>query len=214
MNQKPDNATITRWIDGELQGEELNQVEKWVELHPELLEERELAHTLSSMIKEEIPQSIDPPSPEFFTYRVMHQIETLEKDSSQHSSRDTNQHTSQPSRFWQWIFAPVSLAAMALCFYLGTLVDSSSQPQLASSTPTNQKQILPPANTLPSVYTPDEVVSADIIRAPKTGTTVILLEGLTDFPDNMEMVGAPIRDASKGMMIQSEKDTPNKKYTY
>jgi len=58
------------------------------------------------------------------------------------------------------------------------------------------------------------VVSADIIRAPQTGTTVILLEGLADFPDNMEMVGAPIRDASKGMMIQSEKDTPNKKYTF
>jgi len=166
------------------------------------------------MLKEEIPQSIEPPSPEFFTYRVMHQIETLEEESSPHSSRDTNQPISQPSRFWQWILAPVSLAAMALCFYLGTLVDSSSQPQVASSTTPDKEQLLSPTNTLPSVYTPDEVVSADIIRAPKTGTTVILLEGLTDFPDNMEMVGAPIRDASKGMMIQSEKDTPNKKYTY
>jgi hypothetical protein len=54
-----------------------------------------------------------------------------------------------------------------------------------------------------SIYTPDGDVSADIFRAEGAGATVIVLKGLTDIPDDLEMVGNPATASSNGASMAS-----------
>lgn len=183
MKKEPDQTTLTQWIDGELVGEELQRVEAWAQNHPELLAERDAIRVMNQSIRATIPASIEPPYGDFFNERILRHIE---------SEQLTHVPTLAPKRrIWQWLMIPTAAASMALCFYVGTRV---AEPTSISS----------PSNTVVStIYTPDGDVSADIFRAEGAGATVIVLKGLTDIPDDLEMVGNPATDSSSGASMVS-----------
>lgn len=189
MNKAPDETTLTLWMDGELHGDELQKIEAYAKEHPELLAERDAVQAMSRSIQENIPASVEPPYPDFFNERILHAIE---------AERPAEATTPAPTRgsagIWKWLAAPLAAGAMAACFYLGTQVSSPATDAGMASTNT-------PAPS--TVYTPDSSVESNIFVAGDQQTTVIVLEGLEDVPDDMNMAGGPIQDPNR-VMVNTE----------
>lgn len=176
MKIQPDETTLTRWIDGELEGEELRRVEAYAAEHPGLLAERDAIRAMNAGIRENVPASVEPPYADFFNQRILRHIEAEQAREAPAPAAGSRRG------LWQWFAVPAAAAAMALCFYLGTRV---SEPATIVAAPAK------PAAAVPTVYTPDGGVEADMFRAEDAGATVIVLKGLEDIPDDLEMVGEP-----------------------
>jgi hypothetical protein len=188
MNKQPDETTLTLWIDGELEGEELSRVEAWAQDHPELLAERDAIRAMNSDIRDTVPASVDPPYADFFNQRILRHIEDEQLTRTPADSKENKRS------IWQWFAAPAAAAAMVLCFYMGTRVSDPGTARSLSITT---------ATSVPTVYTPDGDVSADMFRENDNGATVIVLTGLEDIPDDMEMVGEPERDDPNRVMVST-----------
>lgn len=197
MKTKPDDMTLTQWMDGELEGEELRSVEAWAQEHPELLVERDAVQAMSASISEHVEADVEPPYPDFFNQKILRAIEEEE-----HAAQSMVAKEEKGTRgFWQWLTAPVAIpmamGAMVVCFYLGT--------QFGNQPPAYDGALVvaaPPSAG--SVYTPDGAVSAAIFKSEKAEATVIVLEGLDDIPDDLEMAGSPAVTSGGSMMIHAE----------
>ena len=187
---KPDDAILTQWMDGELEGDALTRVDAWAQDHPKLLTERAAVQAMSASIRENVASREDPPYADFFNQRILRAIE----DDQQAVTAPLKQSGSLG--FWQWILAPMAAAAMAVCFYLGTQVHPESAPPVA----TVHADVI-------SVYTPDGTVHADMFKSDDAEATVIVLVGLRDLPDHLEMAGAPVKGESNTMMISTEQNS-------
>lgn len=152
---------------------------------------------MSSSIREHVKADVEPPYPDFFNQKILRAIESEEVVAQSERSQEAKGMRG----FWQWVTAPVAIpmamGAMALCFYLGTQFDNPPPVDggaLTVVTPT-------PAG---SVYTPDGAVSAAMFKSDKAEATVIVLEGLDDIPDDLEMAGGPSVTSEGSMMIHAE----------
>ena len=194
MKTKPKDITLTQWMDGELEGEELHSVEAWAQEHPELLKERDAVHAMSMSIREHVEADVEPPYPDFFNQKILRAIEEEEVAV-------VTQEEKGVRGFWQWLTAPiaipVAMVAMVLCFYLGTQVDNHPSAYDGPS-------MVAVPTSAGSVYTPDGAVSAVIFKSDKAEATVIVLEGLNDIPDDLEMAGGPSVVSEGTMMIHAE----------
>ncbi|BDS07515.1 hypothetical protein NT6N_25550 [Oceaniferula spumae] len=186
MNTPPDETTLTLWMDGELEGDDLIRMEAWAKDHPELLAERDAISALSRSIQDNIPASVEPPYPDFFNERILHAIE-------EDQPAPEPAPAPSPSGFWKWLVAPVAAGAMAICFYLGTQMQSGNPAQATTS----------PVLATSTVYTPDSSVEANIFVSGNEEATVIVLEGLDDIPDDLEMVGGPTPKNSGKVMVNT-----------
>lgn len=181
MNEAPDEALLTLWMDGELDGDELARVEAWARDHPELLAERDAVLAMRGHIRENIPASVEPPYPDFFNQRIMHRIddELARASADRHSGENGNIWQLFSGKLYRWLAFPAATAVMVLCFYLGTLTkDGSGQPAAQTIALT----------AAPTIYTPDGDVRAAMFSSEEAGATVIVLEGLEDIPDDLEML--------------------------
>lgn len=174
MKTPPDETTLTLWMDGLLEGEELQNLEAWAKENPELLAERDALQTMNQDIQVLVPSSVEPPYPDFFNQRIMNALaeEIPVEEAAPEQSR---------GGIWSMLAAPLAAGAMAFCFYLGTQISS---PQ----TRTTYKAVAAVEST---VYTPDTGVQADIFVDSTQEATIIVLEGLQDIPDDLEMAGGP-----------------------
>ena len=73
-NQAPDEATLTLWMDGELDGDELMRVESWAQEHPEILAQRDAVRAMNASIRDHVPASVEPPYADFFNQRILRHI--------------------------------------------------------------------------------------------------------------------------------------------
>lgn len=195
MKTKPDDITLTQWMDEELDGEPLRRVEAWAQEHPELLAERDAIQTMNASIRAHVPDSIEPPYPDFFNQRI---LRAIEEDQLAAAAPQATKNRKKSRGVWQWLSLPIAAGAMALCFYLGTQVSGES-PNQAPPVLVNT------SDHTPSVYTPDGTVRADIFKTPDAKAVVILLEGLEDIPDDLEIAGEPSTSPLAGsMMIKNE----------
>lgn len=187
MKTPPDETTLTLWMDGLLEGEELQQMEAWAQQHPELLAEREAIQSMCQDIKSTVPNSVEPPYPDFFNQRIMNAIK-------EETPAPTHAVEKNSNGFWKWLAAPLAAGAMALCFYLGT---QASTPEVSTA---NHTATL----AAPTVYTPDNGVQANIFVDDTQAATVIVIEGLQDIPDDLGMAGSPRIDDPNKVMISSD----------
>lgn len=196
MKTNPDENTLTQWMDGELEGGELQRIETWAKEHPELLAERDAIQALSSNLREHIADSVEPPSPDFFNQRILRTIREDQKAT-------VKPPPSSSWRWWQWLSAPLATGAMAICFYSGIQV---------GQTPTDMELPVTIIHTTPDsiIYTPDGTVRAAMFNTSDAKATVIVLEGLDKLPDDLEMAGEPPSHPSGSMMIHSN----GSEYTY
>ncbi len=175
-NKVPDEATLTLWMDGNLEGPALDEVELWVKDHPELLSQRHSIQAINEEIKAQIPNSTEPPYPDFFNQQIFRRIEQ-ETPLTEVKEKPT-------VSLWQRLLLPTALAGMACCFFIGTQIGG----QDGSSTPSHTAYI----------YTPDDSVSADLYTAADN-STIIVLEGLEDIPDELDIAS----NLTDGMTIAS-----------
>ena len=176
-HQAPDEAMLTRWVDGELSGDELAQLEAWAEKHPDILAERDAVLAMQQDMRDTIAADMEPPYADFFNQRILRIIEN-ESSRSSHDARVSGSHWL--GSIWnKWLALPGAAMAMVLCFYLGTQV--SLVPQATAPVAAKLAK--------PLIYTPDADIRANVFSSGDTGATVIVLEGLDDLPDDLEIVG-------------------------
>ena len=191
-NQAPDEAMLTLWIDGELSGDELAQVELWAQDHPGLLAERDAVRAMQSNIQANMPASVEPPYADFFNQRILQAIEN-EKAESAGRVRSTGSQW-LGNKLNKWLALPAAAAAMVMCFYMGTQV--SHMPDSVAPV-----AVVSAVSVEPAIYMPDGDVRANIFSSDDNGATVIVLEGLEDIPDDFEIVGEPRHSRSASSRV-------------
>lgn len=180
----PDDSTIQRWLKGELEGNELKQMEAWAEENAEELETKMGWDALGSEISETLPAEQEPPYADFFNERVKHHAVELVENAQEQAVVP----------LWKklnWIFVPTAVAGMALCFYLGTRVE-------------HHHFVEPAITTLDAVYTPASGVSSEVIVSE--GSTVIVLDGLDEIPESLDIVlGETGAGLSPRMLVKAQR---------
>lgn len=192
----PDETKLALWLDDELSGAELSEMNSWAAKQPEQLAAREELRSFRKMISENIPESEEPPYPEFFNSRVtqgIRDLQTAESESMQPAA------AKKSGVFWRsWLLPVTACAGMAFAFMIGKQSNQPSQP-LA---------ILPALS--PAVYTPEDGVEAQWFSSNTADATVILLQGISDIPDSMDFsktVYVPsAREADRTATREAESD--------
>ena len=187
---KPDDATLNRWLNGELKGTELEQVEAWAEVNADDFDETFQCNigweALRGEIIKSVPKSEEPPYPEFFNHKREQSI-LAEQEQPKESMTEA-----QPS-MWQrfrWAFMPAAFAGMAVCFYAGTKMNN---PTVESST------VVSADGAQQEVYVPQSGVVAKVSETE--GSTEIILDGLTPIPDSLDIAAGDSSTGNSPMMM-------------
>ncbi len=161
-------ALLTRWVDGQLTPEEAVIIAEQTVQSPELLGDKHAATQIGTLLREHLPVSLEPPSPEFFTSSIMEEI--------QRELPAVPARAVRPPPRWGWLraswFAPLaSAAAVAVAF----VVWNHRETPVAAPGPFAQ------------TYTPDPKVTARTYYSEEAEATVIDLQNLDAVPDNHEV---------------------------
>ncbi|MEI6674436.1 MAG: hypothetical protein WCO57_04580 [Verrucomicrobiota bacterium] len=173
MNTMPDEATLARWLNDELEGAELATFEAAIHGNADYLAQRKDLRGLRTTLAATLPAVLDPPYPEFFNHRIAKAIREL----------TSNTAAQRPSVFFRhaWWMPATAAAGMALAFWVGTKTGTVTHGvTLAHSTPA------PLMVQAPAVYTPEHGVDAEWISGTDAAATVIVLEGVDAIPDALD----------------------------
>lgn len=168
MNTNPDETKLALWLDDELTGTDLAEMDAWAATRPEQLAAREETRSFRKMMAENFPSSEEPPYPDFFLSRVKQGIRELQSNAA-----PTKPATNIP--FWKsWVMPIAACAGMVLAFGVG---------KRTAQTPSVIAIASPSA---PMVYTPEEGVDAEWFASAAAGASVIVLQGVTAIPDSTD----------------------------
>ena len=197
---RPDEKKLTEWLEGNLEGDELHDMEAWAETHAGELDAEFKCNigwdALSDEMMSSLPAETEPPYPEFFNSK-------LEQAILKESELVTPVGNTTPTEsLWHKLRAMVVPAAIAalLAFYAGTQMQSPEKGEDVMATDFNRS----------NVYVPQEGVVAAV--SEMSGSTEIILDGLTPISDELDIVtGEGISDDSSMMATTEEKVVP---YTF
>ena len=168
MNTNPDETRLALWLDDELTGTDLSEMEAWAATRPEQLAAREDLRSFRNMMAAHLPASEEPPYPDFFLSRVNQGIRDL-------------QATAMPAKptaavsFWKsWVMPLAACAGMVLAFGIGKRSNEAA----------GALTVVPSVS--PVVYTPEEGVDAEWFASTGAGANVIVLEGVAAIPDSTD----------------------------
>lgn len=168
MNTNPDETRLALWLDDELTGADLAEMETWAAARPEQLAAREEIRSFRKMMSANLPASEEPPYPDFFLSRVNQGIREL-----QYAEKPAQPATVAP--FWKsWLMPLAACAGMVLAFGVGK----------RSGEVPGSLAVVPPAS--PAVYTPEEGVDAEWFASTSAGANVIVLQGISAIPDSTD----------------------------
>jgi hypothetical protein len=168
MNTNPDETRLAQWLDDELTGTDLTEMDAWAATRPEQLAAREDLRSFRNMMATNLPASQEPPYPDFFLSRVNQGIRVLQ-------AAEAPAKTATALSFWKsWMMPIAACAGMVLAFGIGK---RSSDAQGALT-------VVPAAT--PVVYTPEEGVDAEWFASTGARANVIVLEGVAAIPDSTD----------------------------
>ncbi len=172
MNTKPDETKLAMWLDDELAGAELADMNTWAAAHPEHLVARDELRKFRDMLTQNVPASEEPPYPDFFLTRINQGIRELE-------SRPVAAVQSGNRSFWKSWFMPIAACAgMVLAFSIGKQSSTKEAPIAIDESSKS--------DTTPLVYTPEAGVFAEWVPTEQANASVILLKGVTAIPDSTD----------------------------
>ena len=178
---------LTRWIDGELAGDELREFEAAVAQDPQLAAAKTEAEELRNLLQAEIPAERDVPNPEFFNSQVQRRISASETPAPR--------ATPTAGGILSWFRSPFTLASAAAVLILSLFAIS----QMGGG------DVVPTDRTLvTSTYTPDPSIDAEHFYSDEADATVIMLDGLAALPDSTELKGQNV--------VSTEHGSPRKLY--
>lgn len=172
MNTNPDEAKLALWLDDELTGEDLATVEAWAMSQPGQIAAREETRNWRATLAAALPASEEPPFPDFFNSRILQSIR----------EQTPRPVAVVPTRKFSWstLWMPLAACAgMAFAFLAGK---QTSAPAPVAAVAEAPRQIA----MKPAVYTPEQGVKAEWFTSEQASATVIVLEGVTAFPDTMD----------------------------
>jgi len=168
MNTNPDETRLALWLDDELTGTDLSEMETWAATHPEQLAAREELRSFRNMMAAHLPASEEPPYPDFFLSRVNQGIRDL-----QAAAVPAKPTAAVP--FWKsWVMPLAACAGMVLAFGIGKRSNGAA----------DALTVVPSVS--PVVYTPEEGVDAEWFASTGAGANVIVLEGVAAIPDSTD----------------------------
>lgn len=189
---RPDEKTLSSWLDGELEGEELRKVNAWAETNVGDLDAEFKCEigwcALNDELMASMPDSQEPPYPEFFNSKIQQAI----SEDQQHEVV-----VASSSTLWQKLrlmLAPAAIAAL-VAFYAGT-----------------QMQHDQPADTTPevvvveksSVYVPHIGIMAAVSESDDA--TEIILSGLTPISDELDIAAGETSPGDSPMMANAQEE--------
>jgi anti-sigma factor RsiW len=185
MDLEPKQPRLTRWIDGELDGDELREFEQALADDPQLAAAKAEAENLRQLLQSEMPDR-DIPNPEFFNSQIQRRI----ADESADTTRSPGPGSSPASNsgILSWFLSPFTLASAAAVIALGLFALS----QLPGGNPSTDH------TSVASTYTPDKAIDARDFYSAAADATVIVLDGLSALPDSTEIKGQNIVSAGPG----------------
>lgn len=165
----PDETKLALWLDDELSGDELVEMDAWAANQPEQLAAREELRSFRNMMSENIPADEELPYPDFFLSRIHQGIREMEAGETKPAASARSK-----TSFWKsWLMPAAACAGMVLAFGIGR---QSSEKETVTA-------INPPVMQ-PVVYTPEEGVNAE--WSSSAGSTLIVLQGIAAIPDSMD----------------------------
>ncbi len=169
---KPDETTLNRWLNGELEDAELHAVEAWAEQYAGDLDAEFKCNIGWSALCDDylksVEPSVEPPYPEFFNSKI---LQMIEHDEQQLDSEPAN--VVKPS-IWQkfrWSVMPAAAAAL-VAFFIGMKMAPESSSAVATGHVGN-------------VYVPLSGVAAAVMESDES--TEIILEGLAPIADDVDI---------------------------
>lgn len=200
MNTNPDETKLALWLDDELSGTELAEMNAWAAAHPEHLAAREDLRKFRVILTQNVPACEEPPYPDFFLTRINQGIRELETVPAATAQSSTGS-------FWKSWFMPLTACAgMVLAFSIGRQSGTKENPIAVDDSPENI--------AAPLVYTPEEGVFAEWVTSTQSNASVILLKGVTAIPDSTdfsETVYVPTaRESDRTATLEgNSSDTPS-----
>ncbi|MES2980986.1 MAG: hypothetical protein V4727_01635 [Verrucomicrobiota bacterium] len=172
MNTNPDETKLALWLDDELSGTELAEMNAWAAAHSGHLAARKELRKFRGLLTQNIPASEEPPYPDFFLTRINQGIRELETVPAAAAPASTGS-------FWKSWFMPLAACAgMILTFSIGRQSGTKETPLAADDDTKNL--------AAPMVYTPEEGVFAEWVPSKQNNASVILLKGVTAIPDSTD----------------------------
>ena len=179
MDLERKQEQLTRWIDGDLEGDELRDFEAIVANDPQLREAKAEAEKLSHLLKADMPER-DIPNPDFFNNQIQRRI-------GEGSPAATAATAPTASGILSWFRSPFTLASAAAVLAVGLFVFSQKSTTGASE-----------HTSVTSTYTPDREIAASHFYSDEADATVIMLDGLAALPDSTELNGQNVVSADHG----------------
>lgn len=168
MNTIPDETRLALWLDDELTGTDLAEMDAWAATRPEQLAAREELRSFRNMMAANLPASEEPPYPDFFLSRVNQGIRDLQAAEAPAKPAAT-------VPFWKsWIMPLAACAGMVLAFGIGKRSNDTA----------GTLTLVPSVS--PVVYTPEEGVDAEWFASTGAGANVIVLQGVDAIPDSTD----------------------------
>ncbi len=192
MNRPNDN-TLERWLEGELEGEELLEVDAWAESHAGDLDEEFKCEIGWSALDDDflasLPDTEEPPYPDFFNSKIQQAISegVVQEDVGGESG----------SSLWRnlrLVILPAAVAAM-VAFYAGTKmqgVDEGVDEGVDDAV----------ASVENSVYVPHSGIVADVSES--VDATEIVLSGLAPISDNLDIAAGETSPGDSPMMANTQ----------
>jgi len=176
MNTNPDEANLALWLDDELEGAELASFEAWTASQPEHLAAREETRRWRKLISGAIPQSEEPPFPDFFNSRIAQGI------------REQTPALVLPEKktaFWKsWLMPMAACAGMVFAFWIGAKSETRSiASQITEFDVAGAPRAIPVEQI---IYTPENGVNAELFASDLSSPMVIVLSGMAAIPDTMD----------------------------
>ena len=166
---------LTRWVDGQLTPQEAALAAGQAVNSPELLRDREATIQIGALLREHLPLSLEPPSPEFFTSGIMEIIRSESPAVPVKAAQTSRLHELLRAR---WFMPLASAAAVAVAFIAW------------NHRPTNA-----PSVQFAQTYTPDPKIIANSYFSEDAGATVIDLQNLDAVPDDREIKAFDVASA-------------------
>lgn len=186
MNTNPDEAKLALWLDDELTGEDLATVEAWAMNQPEQIAAREETRSWRATLATALPASEEPPFPDFFNSRILQSIrEQTPRPVAVVAARKFS---------WNSLWMPLAACAgMAFAFLAGK---QTTPPAPVAAVVEAPRQIVA---MKPAVYTPEQGVKAEWFSSEEASATIIVLEGVTAFPDSMDFAETAYVPGNRGL---------------
>jgi len=169
----PDETKLAMWLDDELTGDELAEMNVWTADRPEQLAAREDLRKYRERLAANVSASEEPPYPDFFLTRVNQGIRDIQ---AAEESRAAPKALPAKVPFWKtWLMPVAACAGMIFAFGIG---------RQSGDKETSVANISTSAALTPVVYTPEEGVEAQWFAGNGGNASVIVLQGVSAIPDS------------------------------